>query len=254
MKIEMKIPLTLQNEMKKLFELKNKVTNTGAPDAQIVFLKATLLQYEQILLTKNLHQYLETILISSKVLRMGIQETTYQKTYEMEIGSEEFMVGLKGCDRQLDWLEIFLVYEKRDKHLTIYDSYNAECAVQKVKSTELASISEVYSVTNAIKFDTSNDTQKHMLWKQSIDWHCKSYNTAPVSDYINNPIFQELSLEKNYFSDESEERVYIDLRAWAMCLGYTTKIEKPSRNDSKLMLTIKLKAALTKKNRLRVWG
>ena len=39
------------------------------------------------------------ILISSKVLRMGIQKTTYQKTYEMQVGSQEFIVDFKGCNR-----------------------------------------------------------------------------------------------------------------------------------------------------------
>ena len=50
----------------------------GAPDAQIVFLKAPFIQYEHILLTKSFRQYLETIM-SSKVLRMGIQKNTIEK-------------------------------------------------------------------------------------------------------------------------------------------------------------------------------
>ena len=45
---------------------KKNVTAIGEPDAQIFFLKAPLIQYEQILLTKNFRQYLET---------MGIQKT-----------------------------------------------------------------------------------------------------------------------------------------------------------------------------------
>ena len=32
---------------------------------------------------KNFGKYLETVLISSKVLRMGIQKKPYQKTYEL---------------------------------------------------------------------------------------------------------------------------------------------------------------------------
>ena len=50
----MKICLTRETEMKKLFESKEKVRNIGAPDVQIVFLKAPFLQYKQILLTKKL--------------------------------------------------------------------------------------------------------------------------------------------------------------------------------------------------------
>ena len=105
----------------------------GAPDAQIVFVRAPYLQYEQILLTKNFRQYLETIMLSSKVLRMGIQKTPYQKTYELQAGSQEFTVDFKSCDRQFDWLQMSLLYDKSNKHLTIHDSYNAECAARMIK-------------------------------------------------------------------------------------------------------------------------
>ena len=81
-KIDMIIRLTLETGMKKLLKSKKNVTNIGAPDEQIVFLKAPFLQYKQILLTiKNFWQYLETILISSKLLRMGIQKTLHQKNF-----------------------------------------------------------------------------------------------------------------------------------------------------------------------------
>ena len=36
----------------------------------------------------------------------------------------------------------------------------------------LANTSDAYSATNTMKFDTSNDTQNHMLWKQYVAWHC----------------------------------------------------------------------------------
>ena len=64
---------------------------------------------------------------------MGIQKAPYQKTYELQAGSQEFTVDFMGCDRQFDWLEISLFYDKSDKHLTIYDSYNAECAARMIK-------------------------------------------------------------------------------------------------------------------------
>ena len=51
------------------------------------------------------------------------------------------MVDFKGCERQFDCLEISSVYGKSDKHLTIYSSYNAECAAKMIKSIELAKIS-----------------------------------------------------------------------------------------------------------------
>ena len=181
---------------------------------------------------------------------MGIIKTPYQKTYEKQIGLQEFTVDFKESDRQFDWLEVSLVYDKSDKHLIIYDSYNGECVVQKIESVELANISKAYSVTNTINIDTPNDTQKHMLWKQFVAWNCNGYSAVLISDYINNPTFQELPVEKDYFGNDSDERVYIEFRD---SLGYTNETEKPSRNDSKLTLTIELKSALTKKMMLRVW-
>lgn len=181
---------------------------------------------------------------------MGIIKTPYQKNYEKQIGSQEFTVDFKESDRQFDWLEVSLVYDKSDKHLIIYDSHNGECVVQKIESVELANISKAYSVTNTINIDTPNDTQKHMLWKQFVAWNCNGYSAVLISDYINNPTFPELPVEKDYFGNDSDERVYIEFRD---SLGYTNEIEKPSRNDSKLTLTIELKSALTKKMMLRVW-
>ena len=141
-KVDLKIRCTPQINMKQLFESKKKVNAIGAPDAQIVFVRVPYLQYEQILLTKNFRQYLETIMLSSKVLRMGIQKTPYQKTYELKAGSQEITLDFKGSNRQFDWLEISLLYDKSDKHLTIYDSYSAECAARMIKKIELSNIWE----------------------------------------------------------------------------------------------------------------
>ena len=114
-----------------------QATRPVTPDAQIIFLKLPFIQYEQTLLSKNFRQYLETIMVSSKVLRMGIQTTLYQKTYELPPGSQEFPVDFKGCDSHIDWLDISLLYDKSDKHLTLHDSYKAKCAARMIKSVEL---------------------------------------------------------------------------------------------------------------------
>ena len=97
---------------------------------------------------------------------------------------------------------------------------------------------------NTKKFDTSNNTQKFLLYKQFVAWHCNGCRIAPLTEYENNPIFQELPDKTEYFGDDSDERMYLDLRD---SLGYTSEIEKPSRNDSKLTITIETKAALVKK-------
>ena len=168
-KIDMKIRLTLETDMKKLFESdKNLMGNPKSgktadstnpndyetdgtpqtPAVQIVLLKAPMIQYEQLTLDTNFRQYYETTLFSAKVLRVGVQKTPYQKTYELQAGSQDFTVDFQGANRQFDWIEISLVYNKSDKHLTAYDSYNAECASKFIKSLEFANISDQHISTN----------------------------------------------------------------------------------------------------------
>ena len=67
---------------------------------------------------------------------------------------------------------------------------------------------------------------------------------------MNNPIYQELPTQGQYFSD-ADERAYFDLRASKRC---ASELEKLRPNDSKIALKVNLKPALTKKMRLRVWG
>ena len=210
-----------------------------------------MIQYEQLTLDTNFRQYLETILFSAKVLRMGVQKTPYQETYELQAGSQDFTVDFQGANGQFHWIEISLIYDKSDKHLTAYDSYNAECASKFIESLEFANISDQYSSTNTLKFETDNDLQKHLLWKQYLAWHTNGYLTAPVTDFMKNPIAQELKKENEYFSDKFDERLYVDLRP---SHGYTDELEKSIRNDSKMTVTIKTKKSLAKKMRLRVWG
>ena len=88
------------------------------------------------------------------------------------------------------------------------------------------------------------------MFKQFIAWSCDGCSVALLTDYINNPIYQELSTESEYFSS-SNERVYLDLRA---SYRYTKKMEKLERKDSKINLKIQLKNPATKKYRLRSWG
>ena len=57
-----------------------------------------------------------------------------------------------------------------------------------------------------------------MLWKKYVALHFSWNSAAPISDYSNNPAFQEFLLESDYFGNKSKEKVYIDLRDG---LGYT---------------------------------
>ena len=79
LKIDFRTKLNLS--MKKLFEWKEKVNAIGARDAKIIFTKAPFPQYEQFLLDKGFTQYHETIMVSKKILRMGVQKKPIQKTW-----------------------------------------------------------------------------------------------------------------------------------------------------------------------------
>ena len=189
-----------------------------------------MIQYEQLTLDANLTQYIETILFSSKVLRMGVQKIPYQRTYELQVGSQDFTVDFQGANRQFDWIEISLVHDKSDKHLTPYGSYNAECSSKFIKSIDFTNTSNQYSSTNTLKFHIGNDLQKHLLWKKYLAWYTNGCSNASVTNFMNNPIAQELKKENEYFASDSDERLYIDLR---LSHSYTDELEKPSRNDSK---------------------
>ena len=83
-----------------------------------------------------------------------------------------------------------------------------------------------------------------------VAFQCEGCTTAPLPEYGNNEIFQELPKEQNYFTN-TDKKLYIDMRRSE---SYTDELEKLTRDDSDLLLTVKLKAAATKKMRLRVTG
>ena len=237
--------------MKKLFESRNVLPSgaaTSVPDPKIIFTKAPFVQYEQILLDKNFRQYVETIKVSKKILRMSAQKTPIRKTYEVNVGQDS--LDFFGANRQFDWIELSLVHDKSDKHTTIYDSYKVEMASKKIKSLTQTKFTEIYSLANKKRYDIDNLMQKHLLYKQFVAWSCNSSSVAPLTDYMNNPIHEELISEDEYFVVFSEERTYLDLRASSGCVKGAGKRE---RNDSKITLHNLLKAAATKKLRLRVW-
>ena len=105
LKIDFRIKCQLQTEMKRLFKSK-KVLAAGSavpsPDAKIIFTKATFIQYEQILQDKNFRQYLERIMVSKKILRIGAQKIPIEKTYEINTGADTVNVDFLGANRQFD--------------------------------------------------------------------------------------------------------------------------------------------------------
>ena len=124
-------------------------------------------------------------------------------------------------------------------------------AAQNIKTLKLSNFTEIYSLTYEKKYSINNLTQKNLLYKQFVAWHCNGSSVAPLVDYIDNPIYQELPNEEEYYSIKSDERVYLDLRASS---GYVKEAEKLERNDSKINLEIILKAAAKFNLKVRVWA
>ena len=254
-KIDYRIKLFLETNISRLFELRKvlaaSTTSAPAPDAEILFTRAPFIQYEQILLDKNFRQHLETIMVSKKIIGMGAQKTPIQKSYKIKQGSDSLNVEFLGANRQFDWFEISIFNDKSNKHSTIYDNYNRELAAQKIKTLQLSNITEIYSLTNENKYSIDNLTQNHLLYKQFVAWNRNSSSVAPLTDYMDNPIYRELPDEHEYFSLKSDERMYLDLRATS---GYFKEAEKLERNDSKIDLQITLKKAAQFNLRVRIWA
>ena len=71
---------------------------------------------------------------------------------------------------------------------------------KKIKSLKLTNFTEIYNLANEEKYDIDN------LYKQFMDWSCNGTSGAPLNDYMDNPVYQELIPEDEYFNVESDER------------------------------------------------
>ena len=63
--------------------------------------------------------FLSGILRSENALRMSVLPSPYQQVFEINTGTQSLTYTFKGAQRQFDWLEISLIYDKSFQHLTI---------------------------------------------------------------------------------------------------------------------------------------
>ena len=139
-----KLIFNLEQKLNKLFESKAKLANkadggaadlpTTDPDANIYWNSIPYIQYELVKLNDTFDAYLRKALQSKRVLRTGIKPTSYQKSYEVNVGTQTNVVESKGVNKQFSFLEISLVYDKSEQHNSVYDSYNAELAATHISS------------------------------------------------------------------------------------------------------------------------
>ena len=204
---------TLERNMNKLFESKEKVT--AIPDESnisIQFHDTPYISYQEINLTQNFDIYFSGILRSRTALRMGVLISPYQQLFEMNAGAQSLKVLFKGAQRQLEWIEISLVYDKSYQHQTTYDSYDVELAAKFIQNVQLENASSTYSLTGQI----------------FIAHNCDGCSTAALTQYKNNEIYQEITKREDYGGTTKDDCVYIDMRK---SKGYTDELEKLTRDD-----------------------
>ena len=74
----------------------------------------------------------------------------------------------KGAQRQIDWLEISIVYVKSNQHTTIYDSYDLELAARLIRSLKFENTSSGYSLTGKLLYDLEKEDDKHLIYKMFV--------------------------------------------------------------------------------------
>ena len=230
--------ITLERNLNKLFEDNAKVaTIPDDPDASIEFHNRPYIEYQEILITSTWETYLKTTQRSESALGMGVLPNPYQQTFEINAGSQTFAVDFLGALRQFDWLEISLVYDKSYQHETVYDSYDVELAAHLIESVKFQNASKAYTLTGKISYDINNKDEKYLMYKTFVAYQCNGCTFAPLTEYKNNEIYQNLTDEYEYRGQQKDDRIYIDMRR---SKGNTDELEKLTRDDSGLVVVVKL--------------
>ena len=140
----------LETNLSRLFESNAKANIPDAPDAQIIFHDTPYISYPQIKLTDNFLVYANGVLRVRGALRTDVLLDPYQQSFDVNKGIRSIKIDFKGLNRQIEWLEISLVYDKSDQHLTIYDSYDVELAAKCIKKITLENVQKTYSPTGKL--------------------------------------------------------------------------------------------------------
>ena len=247
-----RINIILERNLNKLFE-SNKVATAipENPDAHINFFARPYISYQETHLTQQAGLYQNGILRSRTALRQGVVPAPFQQEFEVAVGTQNFTCLFQGAQRQIDWVEISILYDKSYHHETIYDSYDVELAPKLIKTIKFDNASTTYSLTGQIEYNLEKEDDRNILYKMLAAFQCGGYSSATLSQFINNPVYQDMTREEMWGKNYKDDRLLIDLRR---SKGYTDELEKIYRDDSQLSLTINLKAATTKKLRFRIVG
>ena len=163
--------ITFEQDYQKVFGTKGYQAQHALPtsvDAKIILTATPDLIFEQFKLDDNYRAYLEWIIISNKFLRTGIKKTPYQKTYELIVGAQSRAITFELSNKHFFSLESSLVVDSSHQRKSIHDSYNAEDAATVVSSIRLENVSDTYNEFNTVKFDLTDDHDKHIMYSAFI--------------------------------------------------------------------------------------
>ena len=71
--------------------------------------------------------------------------------------------------------------------------------------------SSTYSLTGTLKLNIDNEDDKHLLYQMFVAYNCDGRSDAPLTQYRNNEIYQEITKERDYFKSTIDETLYIDM-------------------------------------------
>ena len=131
-KTDTRFLFTLESNMNKLFETSTKADVPNEIDTQIIFHDTRCIFYPKITLDDKFLAHLNAILRSRSALRKGVILSSYQQSFETNVGTQSLKVNFRGLNKQIEWLEISLVFHKSDQHQTVYNSYDVKLAAQYV--------------------------------------------------------------------------------------------------------------------------
>ena len=120
-------------------------------------------------------------------------------------------------------LEISVVYDKLFQHTTVCDSYDLELASILIKTIKFETASTTYSLTGKLSYDLEKEDDKNILYKMLVAKTCEGCSTAPLTQYRNNEIYQEITEEDVFTTNKKDDRIWIDVRK---SKGYTDELEK----------------------------
>ena len=164
-----KFLFTLERNINRLFESNKKVTSIPSePDALIQFHDQPYISYEEINLTKTFDIYLSGILRSESALIMGVLPLPYQQLFEINKGTQSITVTFKGAQRQVQWLEISLIYDKSFQYLTTYDSYDLELATKLIEKIKFQNTTSTYILMGIIEYNQGNYEEKKSLYQMFV--------------------------------------------------------------------------------------